>query len=319
MEMIKSTENGAYNAIEQYLPQRVRSALAVLSDSTLDTITEIRLRAAGVTTVTIGADTLFVCDTGIAHGANRCVCCTADEIDTFIYKLCGGSVYAYETTMRLGYISVGGIRVGLAGHLAAGENGMYTLSRIDSVNIRLPRAIPGCAAAVSERLIKDGFPNGGLLIASAPGVGKTTYLRDLAATLSRPVPQKNGSPDKTHRVVVIDEREELYRAAWFKGCAVDVLCGMPKSRALEWAVRSLSPEIVVLDEIGSEADASAILAAHLGGVKLLASVHETSLGGIFMKPTLAKLCECGVFGAVYLLERRGKSVGGTWQTTDSDA
>ena len=303
-------QNTAYIKITECLPFTVRSALNRLSADTLEKIAEIRLRAGNITTVTLAGENLYITDTGLSKLPTRPVRVTAADVEEFIYKFCGGSVYAYENTVKAGYITRHGIRAGLCGTAVLKNGAVCGFSQITGVNIRLPHHIYGCAAALAEALRKSGFPgHAGVLVVSPPGVGKTTVLRDLAIHLSRPDAHA-GSARKFYRICLIDERSELYLPEYFSGCAVDVFDGVPKAEGLECAARVMAPEIIICDEIGSKADADIIRNAHMGGIVFIASMHGASERDVFAKSAVRSLCEDGVFSHLYLLSREGESVSG---------
>ena len=105
---------------------------------------------------------------------------------------------------------------------------------------------------------------------------------------------------------MIDSRCEL--AAGLDGIsAVDVLSSYPRGRGIEIAVRTLSPDYVVCDEISSDEDMSALRHAVGSGVRIIASAHGRSYSDLtaregFVQPQ--KRCVFSVFAG--LLERRGR-------------
>lgn len=300
-------KDSAIYRIKPILPQTVKSALDRLDEKTLESINELRLRSDGICTLTIGADNCVLTNSGITKDTVNGICVSPEEMDSFIFRLCKGSVYSYEPTLRDGYISRFGIRVGISG-VYSPSAGNFT--KIKSANIRLPRHIPGCSADIIKYIKEHGFPNSrGILICSSPGVGKTTLLRDLAVNLSSCMAAYGLS--KFYRVCVIDERSEIFMETVFSGCACDFITGMPKHKGMETATRVLSAEVMICDEIGSADESHEILHARSGGVMLIASVHANSLESALERPHIKMLLDEKVFGAVYTLERRGEKVTGT--------
>ena len=157
-----------------FLPGSVRSALTRLPQSVTEKLTELRLRAGNITTVFIDGENRYLCDTGICMEPARCVRITDSELEEFLYRFCGGSVYAFEDSVRRGYITRYGIRAGLFGKAASQNGEMTGFTQITGVNLRLPHHVPGCAAPLVSYFATHGFENGGLLVISPPGVGKTT-------------------------------------------------------------------------------------------------------------------------------------------------
>ena len=138
-------DNSLYRILP-FLPGSVRSALTRLPQSVTEKLTELRLRAGNITTVFIDGENRYLCDTGICMEPARCVRITDSELEEFLYRFCGGSVYAFEDSVRRGYITRFGIRAGLFGKTASQNGEMTGFAQITGVNLRLPHHVPGCAA-----------------------------------------------------------------------------------------------------------------------------------------------------------------------------
>lgn len=85
---------------------------------------------------------------------------------------------------------------------------------------------------------------------SPPNVGKTTLIRDIAKTLS--------SGKFAHRMAIVDTRGEIYIKTAFENSIADVLSGYPRAKGIEIATRTMSPEVIICDEIGTLEEAKAI-------------------------------------------------------------
>lgn len=213
------------------------------------------------------------------------------------------SLYRYKDELREGFITVeGGHRVGLAGKANTVNEGVDTLKHISFMNIRVARSTIGQAEELLPYLFEGGRWCSTLLI-GPPHSGKTTLLRGLAKLM--------GSTNSVHpsvKVAVVDERSEL--AASLRGIPqldigerTDVMDACPKAEGMMMMVRSMSPEVLVVDEIGSEQDAKAIHEAMLTGVEVICSVHGEGLTSIEKRPSVSPLLEREIFQRFVVLER----------------
>ena len=129
-------------------------------------------------------------------------------------------------------------------------------------------------------------------------MGKTTFLRALAAGLSDY--SENGFGK---RVCIIDERGELYNRKKLLSGFCDVISGIPKLKAIEMVTRTMSPQVIVFDEIGNEGEAELLCSAYSGGIYIAASVHGNSLSDVSAKNGIRKAINSGVFKTAYLMKR----------------
>lgn len=262
-------------------------------------LSEIRARAGRMASLTIDG-----------RNVQLPVVMTAEELAETVKVFCRGSVYAYSESLREGYLSLrDGCRVGVAGRAVLEDGAVVGVSDVTSVSVRIARYIRGAAdftMSVWRRL--EG--QSGILIYSPPGVGKTTMLRDLAVQLS--------SGAGARRVAVIDSRGEIGGEHLSRGCLADVLLGYPKGEGIEIATRTLSPEVLICDEIGSYADAESILSVQHCGVPIIATAHGAKLSELLRRSPVRVLCEYGVFGA-YVGIRRGDNGGFFYQADYPDA
>ncbi len=213
------------------------------------------------------------------------------------------SVYAYEEQLRQGFITVsGGHRVGLVGEAWFAEGRLGGFKDICSLNIRLARSVPGVARPFLPYIIGGGRVMRTLL-AAPPGVGKTTLLRDLVYTLAE---GKAGLPPLN--IGLADERMEI--AAVHEGVPqldvgsrCDVISACPKAQAIMLLLRSMAPQVVVTDEVGSREDCLALAEALNAGVSVLASAHAANRGELLARPHLGDLLRQGFFERVIVIKR----------------
>lgn len=294
-----------------FLPECINAALDKADTKILDNLSEIRLRADSVSAVTSNGANYVIAKDGVFPYSLHPVIIGTKDIDDFIYKVCRGSVYSHEGSISNGFITINGVRIGISGDVTVKNGAVSGFSSIRSVNIRLPKHIDGCADGLLRHITSDGFESlGGILVASPPGVGKTTVLRELAIKLSNGINNEH-TLKQSFRVSVIDERCELYIPSLFKNCSADIYSGIPKHTGIEFASRTMSPEVIIFDEIGSDADAKAVMSAHFGGCTFISSIHAGSVYAAMNKRIIKNLYEEGIFTHIYFLERTENGIKGT--------
>ena len=209
-----------------------------------------------------------------------------DDIISTMELLCDGSIYAHIDTIKQGYISVGkGIRAGICGR-ASVENGQINGIRdISSINIRIPQHIENASYYLFNLLKNEDFSKS-VLIYSAPGVGKTTILRDLASKLSFLYPPI--------RYAIIDTKEEITPCIENEILA-HTFISYPKGTGIELATKSMTPQLIICDEISSKEEADGILLAVSSGVNLVATTHASGIEELKSKSILSKLLSSNVF------------------------
>lgn len=269
---------------------------------------EIRLRAGKPLTLTVKGKNLFVTKEGsLTELPKSCITVKRSQVEYTYLKAFGNSLHSFQREITGGYASIsGGCRAGFCGTAVLDRDKDYSVENvkdISSVNIRIARELIGCA----EGFYRDFFGGGlrSLLIAGAPSCGKTTFLRDLTRLLGG-----------AFRVSLIDERGEI--AACFNGIPqndvgelTDVFNCYNKYEGIMTAVRVMSPQILVCDEIGSEEDLRALEYCINSGVKLCASCHGDSLSAALKRKTIAQLVDREAFSGAVLLgcgEERGKVI-----------
>lgn len=257
-----------------YFPDRLKNSLKnVISD-----MTEIRLRREQPLVLMKDSEMYFLNIDGVSGRQldNSCVKISSDEMDSIFYAFCRNSVHSFQEELCNGFITLeGGHRVGICGTAVYNNGKISNIKNISSMNLRLSREIIGAGENIYNRVFSSGLKN--LLVAGEPSSGKTTVLRDLCRLLGN-----------KHKLSVIDERSEI--AACFEGVTqndvglnTDVFDGYPKAKGLETAVRVMSPEIIVFDEVSSSEEFDFIRYAMTCGVKICASVHSSSIDDVKMK------------------------------------
>lgn len=273
--------------IWDYLPDHVQRQLKTLPTEILAEVEEVRLRA--------DRPAVAYGPFGWRQCSDRPL--TAEELAAVALAMAQHSWYAREEELRQGFLTLpGGHRVGLAGTAVVERGMVVTVRDISGLNLRTARARPGVAQSF---LTRYGIRRPcSVLVVSPPRGGKTTFVRDLARLWS-----ERGVP-----TTVIDERGELAgtvggRPSFDLGLHTDVLDGWPKPEGILVAVRSLAPQLVVVDELGGEGDFEAVALARRSGVAVVATLH---LGGIHhhlaWSPQVERLWEAGLFEVLVRLD-----------------
>lgn len=226
------------------------------------------------------------------------------------------SLYRMEEELRNGFITVqGGHRVGLAGEITTAEGRVKAIQTVSFLNIRIAKQHKGIADKLLPYIYDGGYHN--TIILGAPQSGKTTVIRDICRQIAAAYP----SP-RSKKIAVIDERSEI--AASIQGVPqhdvgrrTDVLDACPKAEGMMMAIRSMSPDIVVVDEIGSEADAKAVLEAAQAGVQIICTAHANKMTDLYRRPSLRKLLDNEIFDR-FLFLGQGKNLGKLTEAFDGE-
>lgn len=216
---------------------------------------------------------------------------TRDDIREMLEYISNYSLYAYEEEMKQGFITIeGGHRIGMTGQAIVEGGKVKNLKYISSINVRMSHEVLGCADTVFPYITRQKRLCHTLIV-SPPGCGKTTLLRDLIRQIST-----GNRYIKGMSVGVVDERSEI--GGCYMGVAqnqlgirTDVLDGCPKAEGMIMIIRSMRPEIIAVDEIGTAEDVHAIEYAMHCGCKMLATVHSRSVEELKRRPMLGKMIE----------------------------
>lgn len=280
----KKKEQKLPEVLNALLPEKLIAAVLASGASCAE---EIRLHAGRVCTVSCGKKNY---DTGILL--------SQAELADLVSAMCRGSPYAYQRQICEGYLTLsGGVRVGICGTAVMEKDRLIGVNDISGLILRLPHTHPVSVTPILN-ILRDSTGLGGILIFSPPGIGKTTCLRAVAREASLP---GNG-----WRTVVVDTREEFIGQLNESERLLDILVGYPHSMGIDIAVRTLGAELVICDEIGTDADANALLLAANRGVPVLASAHAASLPELLRRPCMQQLHRAGVFDTYIKLKRNAR-------------
>lgn len=265
-------------------------------------VQEIRIRMGAPFMVVYGGEEYFVEEDGkMSREAVHPYRIRQDDIRETMEFISNYSMYAFEEELRQGFITIqGGHRVGVAGKTVLEQERIKNIRYISFINIRLAHQMIGCADMVMP-FIRQGDTIYHTLIISPPRCGKTTLLRDMIRQIS------NGSQGKRGlNVGVVDERSEL--GACYHGMPqndlgyqTDILDCCPKKEGMMMLVRSMSPKVIAVDEIGFREDVEALEYVMNCGVKLLTTVHGRNMEEIQAKPVLGRMVQEKMFQRYILL------------------
>lgn len=290
------------NEIFAFLPQRLVVLLGGLSDTVWNTLEEIRLRKLGPILLVCGSKTMCIDTNGKASkdffAPHICDSALLDEI---VHISTDFSPYAYEKYLSDGYVTVrGGHRIGICGTAVIKDDKIRGFKNVSSVIIRIARTVENFGVNIA-RLINNGNICLNTAVISPPKCGKTTLLRNLA--------RLTASGCNMRRVCIVDERGEI--CAMHNGtpqfdvgvntCVID---GCTKNQGVEIALRTMSPDVIICDEIYDKSEADILCNAVCGGVSVIYAVHGKS-ADVFSASSrfanLADLTEC----CVQLSSRQG--------------
>lgn len=281
------------NDIYPILPPALTTVLRRVPLLVMSQLTEIRLRAKQPLLLVLGSSDMLIDQRGRSVAAiNSAVHCSREDIHRALQLISKNSLYAYEQELRMGFITIkGGHRIGLAGQAILDYGQIKTLNNICSLNIRLAREVQGCADALLPFIFTDNNQVKSTLIISPPRCGKTTMLRDVVRQISTGNIHFNFAG---RQVGLVDERSEV--AACENGIPtvdlgqrIDVLDGCPKADGMLMLIRSMSPSVVVTDELGREEDAAAVREALNAGISVIATVHGRNVAEVRERPFIGEL------------------------------
>ncbi|MFS0863386.1 stage III sporulation protein AA [Fredinandcohnia sp. 179-A 10B2 NHS] len=229
---------------------------------------------------------------------------SSEDAVQLLNKLGQYSIYTLEEELKRGYVTIqGGHRVGLAGKVITEHGSVKAIRDVTSFNIRIAKQKIGIANQLSPYLFDKYWRN--TIIIGPPQTGKTTLLRDIARMIS------SGSESRripALKVGIVDERSEI--AGCVKGVPqvklgprVDVLDACPKAEGMMMMIRSMSPDVLIVDEIGREEDSQAIMEAVNAGVSLIVTAHGHQVSDLLKRPSLEGIVKSGVFERYVELSR----------------
>ncbi len=284
----------------EILPERIRRALMTIN---CDKISELRLRA-GLPVVLEYAGRQFLGEDGLTQEIREALRPTSQEIFDIVFRACESSIYSFNEEIKQGFVTLrDGSRIGLCGEVVVENGQIKTIKNFSSINIRFPHLIKNCSLNILQYLY-DEKSTFNTMIYGPPAVGKTTFIRDICMHFCDRHIASN--------VLVVDERREICASqngqnSLYAGSFVDVYSGGVKDKCISSAIRTMSPDVIILDEISTQDDASALLGLISAGIKFVATTHCGSLEELKRKPILHEFLSFGVVERfVELSSRKGR-------------
>ena len=285
--------------ILNFMPQGIRRYMYNIN---LDGAYEIRMRLGKPLTIHYGDGCFYINTKGnLTALPTSALKVTRENIDEALEIATASSVYSVRDEIKNGFITIsGGHRIGITGTAVIKEDKVSFIKDISALNYRLANEIIGAADAVMPMILSGGMIRNTLII-SPPGAGKTTMLRDIVRQLSY----------KAYRISVVDERREVAalcegRSAFDLGFSTDVLEGVDKAEGMLMVLRSMSPDVIVTDEIGRQEDIDAIERITNSGAGVIATIHGRNFEMIRRRDDLKRMLK--FFNLVVTLSKR-KGIG----------
>lgn len=281
------------------LPRNIRDIVIKISDVEMRKIEEIRLREDKPLSISVDSQIYHINSLGHIVDESNAYIVTHKDIESVIQLISNYSIYAFEDELKNGFITIkGGHRVGLTGRVVLDGDKIKTQKHISCINFRITRELEGISNGILEYILNYNQIKNTLII-SPPRCGKTTLLRDIARNLS------------VHgfNVGIVDERSEI--AGCHNGVPqrnvgpnTDVLDACPKNIGILLMIRSMSPSVIITDEIGDAEDIKAINQCLKAGVSIITSIHGYDLNDIKKRINIKGLFENEFFDRYIILSPR---------------
>ncbi|WP_010252588.1 stage III sporulation protein AA [Acetivibrio cellulolyticus] len=305
-QVIKMDEvNNFERDILKFISQDLRGMIRKVSIKDLICLEEIRFRVNRPVMLQNSRGNFFLdSEGGLTSKPINPVLVTQEQIIKTLELISENSIYAFQDEIRNGFITLkGGHRVGITGRVVLEGTQIKNIRDISGLNMRISREVYGCSSKILRYIVQGDNDVYNTLIVSPPKCGKTTILRDLARNLSDGV---DGFAIRGLKVGVVDERSEI--AACFKGspqkevgARTDVLDACPKQLGMSMMLRSMSPDVIITDEIGCNGDKEALMQVLNAGVKIITTAHGFNISELKMRKEVLGMMEEKVFGRLIVL------------------
>ena len=286
-----------YKFVFDFLPDKVNR---IINDEYKENgnkfLEEIRIRINKRVSLKYGQENIFI---------NYVI--TKEEMESILEKIFKESRYTYQNEIVNGFVTIdGGHRIGLTGEVIIDDGKIININNISSLNIRISRMIRDVSTFLDEYIVDDNSICNTLIV-SIPGQGKTTILKDLIRRIS------DGKIKglKNLNVSVVDERGELANDTDKDGKVnlgerTDVISNISKDKGMKMLIRSMAPNVIVVDEIGTKEDVDAIKYAVTSGIKGIFTAHGDSFEKLLKSPILRELIDLNIIDRIIVLSNTEK-------------
>ncbi|MDD6806896.1 MAG: hypothetical protein PUD72_00380 [Oscillospiraceae bacterium] len=233
-----------------------------------------------------------------------CFRLNSEEMIRIFLNMCNDSVYSYMDNINSGFLTLeGGFRVGISGRFLTRNTNENSIRDISSLSIRIAREYKN----ISQQLVNvyNKFGIGSTVIIGPPCSGKTTVLRDACRSIS------SGLIKDNIKVSLLDERGEISGAInngflFDIGNNTDVYTNYKKSMSIEMSIRTMAPNVIILDEVLETSEFDEILQGMNSGVDFIFSMHATGLDDLLRKNKFKYLSENATIKYIVVLNNEKK-------------
>ena len=278
--------------LSKILPEKI---FKILDEKVnLKAVNELRFRADKPIVVCVSGKNYFLTENGVSSNLTNALFASKIAIEDIIFRASECSIYSVNEQIKRGFIVTdSGIRIGIGGNVVEENGQIKTMTNFSSCNMRFPHNVKNCSLCAYPYIVHDEKIENTLII-SPPNAGKTTFLKDFVSQLSE--------RKLSYNVLLLDERGELDNNIDSK--FFDKIAFSTKKVGFENGIRSLSPDLIVTDEIGQEEDIDAIIYAITSGISVLATTHADSMETFLKKPLFQKVIKEKIFKRYVLLSKR---------------
>lgn len=284
--------------IKQLFPLHLYESLEHLN---FNYVNEIRLRLNKPIIINVMGRNKYLSKNGLCDGEEQSIICKFDDMKEILKNASDNSLYAINSQIKQGYVTVkGGIRIGICGEVVEENGNINTIKNISSMNVRIPHKVKNCSLNSYLHIVNNDKVKNTLII-SPPGAGKTTFVRDLAEQI--------GSKNSNLNVLIVDERCEITATCdgmqmLDVGNSCDIYTNCTKKFAFENGIRSMKPDVIITDEINLEDDIDAIKQAITSGVKIIATIHANDIYDLKCKPNFENMLKNKTFERFVVLSNK---------------